>query len=135
MAPCPSHPTGTRVLVIEDDYIVAAMFADMALELGYEVSGFANSVASARAEIGKRVFDLVLLDLGLDGQYGSELADLLMELKTPFAFVTGYPRPFEPRHAHIRLLQKPFTLAQLRSLLHALAGPPTGSHTRSTSAA
>jgi DNA-binding response OmpR family regulator len=130
MAPSQSFATGIRVLIIEDEYVIAAMFEDMVLELGYEVSGFANTVASARKQIGKRDFDTVLLDLGLD-QRGPELADLLMEMKMPFAFVTGYTQPFEPRHAHVPLLQKPFTLVQLRNVLHALLGPAPSGRTRS----
>ena len=114
-----------RVLVIEDEPFIAALLHDMVHELGYETSGFANSIASARREISKRNYDVVLLDLGLDGHYSSELADLLIEMKLPFAFVTGYTQPFEARLSHIRLLQKPFTFGQLCSVLNALSGPPT----------
>ena len=77
-------------------------------------------------------FDAVLLDLGLDGQTSREIADLLIELKIPFAFVTGYTQPFEPRHASVPLLHKPFTVGQLREVLHALVGPPQLHATRRT---
>lgn len=85
---------------------------------------FANSVLAARDELENRDFDAVLLDLGLDGQASPEIAGRLMELNVPFAFVTGYTRPFEPRHAMVPLLHKPFTVGQLRDVLHALIGPP-----------
>jgi DNA-binding response OmpR family regulator len=128
MAPSRSYPTGNRVLVIEDEPFIAALFAEMVHELGYEASGLANGLASARRELGRRNFDVVLLDIGLDGQHSPELADLLMEMKMPFAFVTGYTQPFELRHSQIPLLHKPFTLAQLRNVLNALIGPPTRGH-------
>jgi hypothetical protein len=63
-------------------------------------------------------------DIGVDSQHSPELADTLMEMKVPFAFVTGHSRPFEARHSHIPLLHKPFTLGQLRGVLNALMGPP-----------
>jgi hypothetical protein len=55
----------------------------------------------------------VLLDIGLDGSYSTEIADLLLETGIPFAFVAGYDDPFEARHADIPLLSKPFTSEQL----------------------
>jgi CheY-like chemotaxis protein len=132
MAPSRPNPAGRRVLVVEDEPFIAAIFAELIHELGYEVSGFANGIASARREISKRDFDVVLLDLSLGGQYSPELADLLVEMKVPFAFVTGYSRPFEARHSHIPLLHKPFTLGQLNSVLNALMGLHTTRYRRAS---
>lgn len=128
MVPSRSNRTGRRVLVIEDEPFIAALFAELVHELGYEASEYANGIASARKAISKRDFDVVLLDLSLDGQHGPELADLLMDMKMPFAFVTGYTHAFEARHSHIPLLHKPFTLQQLRRVLEMLVGPPTTRH-------
>lgn len=130
-----SSPTGIRVLIVEDEPFIAAIFAEMVHELGYDVSAIANGIVSARKEISHGEFDVVLLDLGLDGQYSPELADLLIEIKMPFAFVTGYSRPLEPRHLHIPLLRKPFSLGLLRSVLISLIGPPIAPYRRPREAA
>jgi len=113
-----------RILVVEDEFIIAMLIRDMVHELGYGVSGFANNLFAAQDELGKHNYDAVLLDLGLDGQHSPEIADLLMEMKVPFAFLTGYTQPFEPRHIKVPILHKPFTIDQLRDVLHALVGPP-----------
>lgn len=86
------------MLIIEDEFI------------GYGVSGSANNVFAARDEI-EHDFDAVLLGLGLGGQHSPEIADLLIEMKVPLAFLTGYTRPFEPRHFQVPILLKSFTLA------------------------
>lgn len=112
------------MLIVEDEFVAAMLIRDMVHELGYEVSGFANNVFTALDDVEKHHFDAVLLDLVLDGQMSPEIADLLIELKIPFAFVTGHTRPLEPRHAMVPLLHKPFTVGQLRDVLHALVRPP-----------
>ena len=114
-----------RVLIVEHEFVIAMLIRDMAHELGYGVSGFANDPYSAQDELGKHNFDAVLLDdVGLNGQRSVEIADLLTEMKVPFVFVTGHTQPSEPRHAKVPTLHKPFTVGQLRDVLHALVGPP-----------
>ena len=52
----------------------------------------------------KRNFDAVLLDIGLDGPYSPEIADVLSETAIPFAFFTGYDsllRGETPRRAAV----------------------------------
>ena len=58
-------------------------------------------------------YDAVLLDIGLGDEHSPELADLLKEAGTPFAFVTGYDHAAAPRHADVPLLHKPFSPTQL----------------------
>lgn len=123
--PRPSVPAidrSPRLLIVEDELLVALIIEEMTLDIGYRVSGVAHTVPLARKEFAKRNFDVVLLDIGFDGQYGFEFADLLVEANVPFAFVTGYDYLVEPRHEMIPVLQKPFTLAQLRVLLATLVG-------------
>jgi CheY-like chemotaxis protein len=99
---------------------------DIVSELGYAVSGMAAAAVAAHQEFVKRNFDAVLLDIGLDGPYSPEVADVLLETGIPFAFVTGYDEPFEARHADVPLLRKPFTADQLRVLLEKLVGSKWG---------
>jgi CheY-like chemotaxis protein len=112
-----------RILLIEDELLIALVIEEMAKDLGYRISGIASNLALARQELAKRNFDGALLDVHLDGRPCPELADLLMERDVPFAFVTGYDYIVEPRHENVPVLQKPFTPAQLGVLLGNLVGP------------
>ena len=132
-----SRTNSSRILIIEDDWIITDLIANIVLELGYSVSGIAGTFATACRELNKRNFDAALLDIGLDGQHGPEIADRLLQMKLPFGFVTGYDSPFKERHAMVPLLHKPFTVVELDDLLEKLVGPargwrePTGARERS----
>ena len=105
----PAHGRSPRILIVEDELLIAVLIGEMVREIGYRVSGTAPTIAMARLEFAKRNFDAVLPDLNLDGQQHPETADLLLEYGVPFAFVTGYDYLVEPRHEKIPILQKPFT--------------------------
>jgi CheY-like chemotaxis protein len=114
------RPGPRRILVVEDDLLVALMIEEMVRNCGRRVSGIAADAKAARHEFAKRNFDAVLLDLTLQDQPHPELADNLLAKGVPFAFVTGYDYLIEPRHEDVPLLQKPFTAGQLGVLLAAL---------------
>jgi DNA-binding response OmpR family regulator len=127
----PSPPIasdGPRILVIEDEPLIAQMIEEMIQEAGYRVSGVAHNMAMARQEFVKLNFDAVLFDLHIDGRYRPETADFLLDKGVPLAFVTGYDYLVEPRHQTVPVLEKPFTPEQLRALLENLvgSGSPTG---------
>jgi CheY-like chemotaxis protein len=109
-----------RILVVEDELIVALLIEEMVRDAGYAISAIARTVGMAHLELAKRNFDAVLLDINLDDEYHPELADLLLESGIPFAFMTGYDYLVEPRHETITLLQKPFTKHQLADTLNTL---------------
>jgi DNA-binding response OmpR family regulator len=112
----------SRILIVEDELLLAEMTADVVISLGYAVSGIARNVAEARDELGRQNFDVVLLDIGLAGYQSPEIADVLLARGTPFAFVTAYDEATEPRHAEVPLLRKPFGYEQLDLLLRSLVG-------------
>jgi DNA-binding response OmpR family regulator len=123
LTPQPAHASPPpRILIIEDELLVALMIEEMCREMGYRVSGVAHTAEMARDEMAKRNFDAVLLDVSLAGQHQYKTAELLMAAGIPFAFVTGYDYLVDPRHAQIPVLQKPFGPAQLYSFLEALIG-------------
>jgi DNA-binding response OmpR family regulator len=116
-----------RILIIEDELLIALLIEEMIRNLGYRISGIVRTAAMARLAFAKRNFDAVLLDVNLDDEYHPEIADILLETGTPFAFVTGYDYLLEPRHEKVSVLPKPFTPAQLRALLETLVGPASPS--------
>ncbi len=118
------HPA--RILIIEDELLVALMIEEMVREIGYRVSGVAHTMAMASREFGKRNYDAVLLDINIGGRYHAVTVDHLLGWGVPFAFVTGYDYLVEPHHEKVPILQKPFTAGQLRTLVEELL-QPTGS--------
>ena len=122
-----------RILIVEDDLVIALMMEEIVREMGCAVSGIAGTLGMARLQFAKRDFDAVLLDVNLGGEYNPETADLLLEMGVPFAFVTGYDYVVEPRHDNVPLLQKPFSSIQLRVLVEQLLGSvPSGGGTAQT---
>lgn len=119
--PASHHPQ--RILVIEDELLIALMIEEMVRELGYTVTGVAHTMALASREFAKGNYDAVLLDINIGGRYHGETADHLAGCRIPFAFVTGYDYLVDPRHEKVPVLQKPFAPAQLRVLLEQLVGP------------
>jgi len=110
----------TRVLVVEDEIMLALFLEDMLAEHGYEVAGVASRLEEglARAEVPD--FALAVLDVHLNGQDVFPLADRLAEQGLPFVFATGYgARGIPERHAGRPVLQKPFLPDDLA---RALAG-------------
>ena len=79
-----------RILIIEDELLIALMIEEMVREIGYRVSGVAHTMAMAGRELAKRNYDAVLLDFNIDGRYHAKIADQLTGWGIPFAFVTGY---------------------------------------------
>ena len=111
-----------RILIVEDELVIALMMEEIVREMGCAVSGIAGTLGMARLQLAKRDLDAVLLDVNLDGEYNPETADLLLEMGVPFAFVTGYDYVVDPRHDNVPLLQKPFSSIQLRVLVEQLVG-------------
>jgi CheY-like chemotaxis protein len=112
-----------RVLVVEDEGLVALMLEDMVDDLGYEVAYSAASVTQALAWIeGGGAADLALLDINLGGEPVFPVADALKARGVPFAFSTGYGESHDPRFLEAPLLGKPIRVERLRAVLAGLAG-------------
>ncbi len=115
--------TGLRILVLEDEMLVALLVEDMLAELGCVVVGPASSASDALALLASGPVDAALLDVNLShGGSGYAVADALAARAIPFAFVTGYGRTSlrEP-HRDRPILQKPFRMEALSRVLATLA--------------
>ena len=88
MTDCPL--SGRRVLVVEDEMIVAWLLQDMLADLGCAVVGPAARVAQALAMIDAEAIDAAVLDVNLNGQKSYPVADALAARGVPFVFSTGY---------------------------------------------
>lgn len=105
-----------RILVVEDETIIAMLLEDMLIELGHEVVGVAHSLTAALALIEAKAgqLDLAVLDINLGGERSFPAARRLMELDVPFMFATGYGGlGLEEPFAAAFTLKKPFRQGDL----------------------
>ena len=110
--------TRLRVLLVEDEGLVAMMLEDILEDLGCEIAGSLASVESALAwiEDGGSA-DLALLDVNLSGKPVFPVADALEARGVPFVFATGYGEGHDPRFKDTPLLGKPIRQDRLEALL------------------
>ncbi|KJC48093.1 hypothetical protein UB31_18225 [Bradyrhizobium sp. LTSP849] len=113
-----------KVLIVEDEMMIAMLIEDMLDEFGCELVGPATSVPRALDLIGKEQIEVAVLDLNLDGQDTYAIADALQRKKVPFIFATGYGSTgLRKEYGAQPVLQKPFQTKDLETALaQALAG-------------
>lgn len=119
---------GRRVLLVEDESLVAMMVEDMLLDLGCEVV-VAMRLDKALAYAGSETFDFAVLDVNLGETRSYPVADLLCERCTPFLFATGYGHQgLDADYRGAPVLQKPYQVEPLQHLLTHLLTCETPPH-------
>lgn len=114
---------GKRILVIEDEPIVAIALHDVLEELGYEVVGPAFRLAAARTLAETEPLDAAILDVNMGDGDSYDVARFLRARGVPYAFATGYGREgLEPGHETVPVLQKPYHEGQVEEALNILLG-------------
>ncbi len=79
-----------KILIVEDEFIVANDLKIMLTKAGYQVTGIASSVVQARKSIAEKKPDWVLLDIMLKGDLtGIDLAWELREINLPFLYISA----------------------------------------------
>lgn len=100
---------GTRVLIVEDEPIIAMSAEDMLDELGCVVTASVATLAEALKAAEQGGFDLALLDINLNGVASLPVADRLREAGIPFIFATGYgPAGAGSDHPDAPVVAKPY---------------------------
>lgn len=112
---------GKRILVVEDEPIIAMMTEDWLAELGAVPIGPAASVADALQLAAANELDAALIDLNLRGESGDAVAEALAARGVPFVVATGYAAPPSGRDYPL-LLRKPYVLEELRAALAHVLG-------------
>jgi CheY-like chemotaxis protein len=117
-------PWKRRILIVEDEPLIAVTLEEMLFELGFVVAGCVADVPAALAMIGREKIDAALLDVNLGSQKIDPVAHLLAERDCPFVFTTGYGRTGIPAaYADRAVLQKPFRMDDLATILRNELGP------------
>jgi DNA-binding response OmpR family regulator len=110
-----------RVLVVEDEALVAMLVEDALLDAGFGVIGPAATVAEALDLLGQDKPDAAVLDLNLAGETSVPVADALAARGIPFVVATGYGVGGLPAgHPSVPVLAKPYDPGELVAVLNRL---------------
>jgi CheY-like chemotaxis protein len=114
-----------RILLVEDEAIIAIMIEDMLADLGCEVVGPAASVAEAIRFAQTEQLAGAFLDVNLGGASIYPVADLLSARHIPFVFVSGYGATgIDPRFVGTPVLSKPILDDDLERALEGMRACP-----------
>ena len=127
---------GSRILVVEDNYLLAEVICDFVADCGMQPVGPAAGLDTGLVYAGEAPLDAAILDINLDGRLCFPICGLLAQRGIPFCFLTGYSHlsliPQQFRRAP--LISKPFEPDELRSVIDMmLAGHTTGPLMRAAS--
>jgi len=115
-----------RILVVEDDLLVATLLAEILESVGWQVVGPVAHLATALDAAASEDFDAAVLDVNLRGQTVYPVAEVLDARRVPFAFVTSYSREaLPPLFCGRPHLGKPFAPGELIGTVARLVAPVT----------
>jgi len=112
--------SGRRVLLVEDEALVAMMIQECLTESGHSVVGPISRAADALRAAKEIDYDAAILDINLGDGMAYPVADIVAARGVPFVFVTGYEADtVDDRFSHVPILQKPIERQMLRGLFIA----------------
>jgi CheY-like chemotaxis protein len=108
---------GNRLLLVEDEALVASMMAEALNEIGFEVIGpFGKMDYRLGAAVSGEI-DAAILDVNIGGELVYPIAEILAARAIPFAFVTGYSEDnIDKKFANVPVMQKPVERKALQTI-------------------
>ncbi|MBK5264229.1 MAG: response regulator [Alphaproteobacteria bacterium] len=120
--------TSLRILIVEDDAVIAMSLGDLLIGMGHKVCATVESEADAVAAAVRHKPDLMIVDANLyEGNGISAIAKILLDGFVPHIFMTGDPYLVQALAPGAIILQKPFKLHDLVSAIERslqLPAPP-----------
>jgi DNA-binding NtrC family response regulator len=119
----PNETAPARLLIVEDDVLLASSLEELLSDVGFEVVGIAGSAATAASLAGERHPQLALIDIRLVGSVdGIELACYFREqFGIPAIFLSGLADPETKERALLAkplgFLRKPYRASQVYNLI------------------
>jgi PAS domain S-box-containing protein len=106
-----------RVLLVEDEALVAIMIQECLAECGFQIVGPVCTASDAIAAAKDGQFDAAVLDINLGDGLVYPVAEILADRGVPFVFVTGYDADsIDRRFSQIPVLQKPIERELLQKI-------------------
>jgi CheY-like chemotaxis protein len=117
----PPALVGKRVLIVEDELLVALLIEDLLADLGCSTLGPCGNLCNALEAARTGLFDLAVLDVNLGGEMVYPVAEALTARRIPFLFLSGYgEEAIPPGHANWKVCAKPFKADDLAEMLSAV---------------
>jgi CheY-like chemotaxis protein len=119
----PRH--GGRVLVCDDNLLMADVVAEFLRECGLEPMGPVGRLESAMRMARERALDGAILDINLNGRPCFPICAILSARRIPFIFLTGYPQAaISIEYRAAPLVAKPFEPTEMKEVLAHMLGLP-----------
>jgi CheY-like chemotaxis protein len=104
---------GKRILVVEDEALIAVMVEDMLAEMGGIVVGPAATIGAALDLARQELLDAAILDVNVRGERIDPVAELLITRGVPVLFATGYGEVRLASGQTATVIDKPYTQEKL----------------------
>ena len=115
--------SAARILIVEDDFIIAQLLQELVQQLGFEVIGPTANIEDAVNIAAHRKFDIALLDINLRVGTAKPIADQLNAAGIPFLFISGYGVANLPDgHTDATLIRKPIDIELLDQAIRTKLG-------------
>ena len=128
--------TGSKILVVEDNYLLAQVICDFVAECGFEPIGPASGLDTGLVYAREASLEGAILDINLDGRFCFPICNVLVQRGIPFCFLTGYSHlaMIPPQLRQAPLVSKPFEPEEMRNVIEMmLSGQLTGPLMRAAS--
>ena len=108
-----------RILVVEDEFLIAMNLVDALENAGSFVLGPVASVAKAISKIESEAhIDAAVVDVNLGGLLAFPVADMLVARKIPFIFTSGYEdNVLKTRYSQVKNCLKPYHFRAMEEAL------------------
>ncbi len=114
----PKSLEGCRILVVEDEFLIAMEVEDVLLALGAEIVGPFGRLGPALRAVEREDLDGAVLDVRLDGETSEQIVAVLVSRGVPIVLTTGCDIDQLPANLrHLPRLPKPFDERALRDML------------------
>jgi len=115
-----------RVLIVEDEVLLALHLEDLLTELGHEIVGQFTRIDRAMRFAHESEIDFAVLDINVAGTMSFPIADVLRERGIPFAFASGYgAEGLIDGYRDVPALRKPYAQDELeRTIAMVFCGSP-----------
>jgi len=109
---------GLKILVVEDEPLIAMQLEDVLTDFGCTVVGSAPTLEKGMQLVREETFDGAILDVTLGREKVFPLADVLAEQSIPFVYVTGYGQScLRDCDRGRAVLQKPYSMKNLVEIM------------------
>ncbi len=106
-----------RILVVEDEFLIAAVLCDMLEDVAASVVGPAANLGEAMRLVQDQGIEAAILDMNLNGEWSDPVAEELVRRGIPFVFTTGYGANERTERFGARTVAKPYSWEEVEGQL------------------